>query len=106
MGALRSPRTRHRRAPDAFIDLALPYRVGRLELPLRDRRASSLAREKRASSQLIRRCDCNDSPPPSRASAVLSATLGMQRPVLGRAGVKAVAPFQRAAAASIGKWTN
>jgi len=50
--------------PDAFIDIALPSRAGRLELPPRHWRADSFTREKRASPQLIRRCDCNDKSSP------------------------------------------
>jgi len=92
--------------PDVFIDIALPSCAGRLEPPSCTKRASPYPCEKRASPQLIRRCDCNDNSSPVSRYRRLDCNLwgysGLFRPCWREAG----APFQRAAAASIGKWTN
>jgi len=88
MGALRSPRTRHRRVPDVFIDIALPSRAGRLGLPPCAKRARPLPREKRAGPQLIRRSDCNDKSSPVARYRRLDCNPRDAAACPGRAGVK------------------
>jgi hypothetical protein len=74
--------------PDVFIDIALPSRAGRLELPSCTERAGSLPREKRARPQLIRRCDCNDKSSPVSRYRRLDCNLKDTAACSGRAGVK------------------
>jgi hypothetical protein len=74
--------------PDVFIDIALPSRAGRLELPPCTKRARPLPREKRASPQLIRRCDCNDKSSPVSRHRRLDCNPKDAAACSGRAGVK------------------
>jgi hypothetical protein len=87
MGALRSPRTRHQRAPDVFIDIASPSRAVRCEPP-HAARANSFPREKRAGTQLIRRCDCNEQSSPVSRYRRLDCNPRVAAACTGRAGVK------------------
>jgi hypothetical protein len=59
----------------------------------------------RTGLRLILRSDRNNNPPPIDAFAVFTAPI-RRSGLSSRAGIKASAPFQRAVAASIGKWAN
>jgi hypothetical protein len=74
--------------PDVFIDIALPSRAGRLELPPCAKRARPLPREKRAGPQLLRKCDCNDKSSPVSRYRCLDCNLKDAAACPGRAGVK------------------
>ena len=102
MDALRSPRTRHRRA-GFFVDIASLPPQGRQSRRRTGRRAGSFRRETRADPQLIRWSDCNVSPPPIALPLFLTAPVERSS-LSGRASMKAAAPFQRGGAASIGEW--
>ena len=81
MGALRSPRTRHRRAPDVFIDIALPFaRAPGTAILHTTRKAAPARKMRRPATHSQMRLHTINPPPPSRDRR-LDCIWEIQRPV-------------------------